>query len=470
MEIYCKQCGQKLKQGQGFCTHCGAAVENSEPVGPETPSPSRRLKSFSGKGISKKSKIILSISVIVLAAAFFAYKIAESNHKPSKLVEHFNKTVEQGNAKELANLFNSGQTEMKVDEEGAKQFIQYLKKNPDEYTSMIKKLRNDARLLENGVEVVKPEDEPFVSIEKSDKKWNLIDQYKIVPHPFFIKVTVNRNHSLLYIDNKKMGYIEKDKERTFGPFLPSEHTVKAFYEGKYANVSDKKELDPKTDATDHNLYADLDLTGDHVTIYSDYDDAVVYVNGKSTGKRVGDIDEFGPVETDGSTKISAKLKLPAGTFKSNEVAIHEPDQEVDLHFDNLPLAEDGDDMDSFTDSTNTANELEDVLMSHYAYISSHEYEKAFDLFSARWKQKQKSKYDDWVNGIKDNYQNDVDSFSVVYSDSNRATVSFHLTSYDSKETGTLKQEWEGTWGMVKEGDQWKLDSPAIKKINSEVIE
>ena len=151
------------------------------------------------------------------------------------------------------------------------------------------------------------------------------------------------------------------KEQTYGPFLPSEHTVKAIYKGKYANVTDQKDLDPKADAADHNLYADLDLTGDHVTIYSDYDDAIVYVNGKSTGKRAGNITEFGPVETDGSTKISAKLKLPSVTVKSNEVAIHEPDQEVELSFHNLPLDQEAGGTESEMDSAYTASYLKNVV-------------------------------------------------------------------------------------------------------------
>jgi hypothetical protein len=158
--------------------------------------------------------------------------------------------------------------------------------------------------------------------------------------------------------------------------------------------------------------------------------------------------------------------LPSVTVKSNEVAIHEPDQEVELSFHNLPLDQEAGGTESEMDSAYTASYLENVVASHYAYISSQDYESAYDLFSSN--RKQKVNDGKWASGLANNYDNEVDSLSVDSFDNNRAIVSFHLTSYDSENGHTLKHEWGGTWKMVKEGDEWKLDSPNIKKLSSEV--
>jgi hypothetical protein len=78
----------------------------------------------------------------------------------------------------------------------------------------------------------------------------------------------------------------------------------------------------------------------------------------------------------------------------------------------------------------------------------------------------KYNFNDWQNGLKDNYRNDVQISDVQKIDDIHATVSFTLTSYDQQSNGTLVQEWGGKWNLINENGQWLLNSPDIKKLDS----
>ena len=58
-----------------------------------------------------------------------------------------------------------------------------------------------------------------------------------------------------------------------------------------------------------------------VSLSSNYDDAIVFINGESTGKTVNDLSKFGPVATDGTVKIHAEITQEGHKLKSEEVSL-----------------------------------------------------------------------------------------------------------------------------------------------------
>lgn len=458
--LYCQQCGHPLEEEQTFCTNCGAKTAQAQ-----TDTEQRRDARYSGKPLpllaSKRSKILAGIGVVIVLAIISSYFILKSIYKPTRLAENFILAVTNQDAKEVAQLLNSKQSDVKVDEKSAKQLIEYYQNNPSEFSELKKKLTEDALLYENGS--FPEQTSTDIALSKVGKIWLLFDRYALIPRNLYIVVSANRNSSI-YIDGKKVEDIKEDEERTFGPYLPINHKVQAEYKGEYTNVKQEETVSPNDEEEENKVYVEFDLTGDYVYIYSNNDNAVLFVNGKSTGLKIADLEEFGPVPTDGSMTLHAEVKTAKGTLKSNKVKIEEPGESIELLFDEEEMMEDIP-LDSMENSGDEQLEIENVVMNHYSNISNGDYEAAYQLFSSN--RRNEISYEKWIKGLQNNFKNEVSDLNVESIESDRATVSFHLTSYDKKKDGTtLVQEWGGKWYLVKESDGWKLDTPEITKLNT----
>ncbi|WP_207369512.1 zinc ribbon domain-containing protein [Heyndrickxia coagulans] len=466
---YCKQCGHELKPGQTFCTHCGAPVEASKRETAATSGESSQLRkeetgTRSNTGVKLKqlppyTKWVVLAVVLVLALGFASFKIVQAMNKPSKTAEQFISAIQKNQAEKVASILNNSQNEVKADKNSAQQVIDYYKKNPDMFLSLSKSLRSEASSMEeSGTNISKSND--LFSVKKAGKKWLIFDRYGIGAKPLFIKVRSNRSNATVYIDNVKQDKIKKDKTYTYGPYLPAIHKVKATRPSTYTTVSDSDELDPR-EAENQNLTADLDLEGKMITIYSDYDDAVLYVNDKSTGKKLRDIDTFGPVSTDGSMKLFAKLDTNLGSKKSNTVTIKDDTDEVDFTFPGLSLADDIGDSNNGSGDTDEADIIS-TIKEHYTDISNGFYDAAYDMFSAE--RQSKMDFDKWESGVESNVSNDV-TVSVDTINGNKATASIYLVSTDEKDGNKTVKHFKGTWNLVKENGEWKLGNSSIKQTN-----
>ena len=73
---------------------------------------------------------------------------------PSKIVQEFEKAIDQEDTKKVAGLLNSGQDEMDVTETEAKMLLKYYEAHPDIYADTVQKLRKEAIALEDNEMVV----------------------------------------------------------------------------------------------------------------------------------------------------------------------------------------------------------------------------------------------------------------------------------------------------------------------------
>jgi uncharacterized membrane protein YvbJ len=316
-------------------------------------------------------------------------------------------------------------------------------------------MKKDAVLVKDGINNSKSP----VQIINGGRKWLIFHSYVVDVQPYFIDVTTNQKPAEITINGKSVGKINKKK--TFGPYLLSDFKIKAAYQGKYASVSKTESIDPADYGYSKRLNADLDLEGNSVTIYSDQDDAVLFVNGKSTGKKIADIEKFGPVPVDGSLKLQAVL---SNGKKSNEEKITEADEEIDLYFDNSS----SDSSFSQPMDNSSAGEMGGAAQSvrnHYSDISDDNFLAAYDLMSSS----RRAKYSlaGWSKGFENNIRNEISIDTEQYPSTTTAVVTFTLTSYDKQSDGsTLVQKFGGSWNLVNENGQWLLDSPNIKKTDS----
>jgi len=488
---YCKNCGEELQDNKSFCTNCGATIETKVETRDETKAEGTKLVVSKERKPSSSSKSrngikILAVSFVVLVGAGFGgYKYIEAENNPKKVAESFISAVKRDDSSQIAALLNDSQKDRVITDGEARAFIKYLKKNPDVWSETSQHLRNTASQLNQGNDVIGNKDD-LVDLNKIGKKWALFDQYGVSAKSIYIEATSNENNTVFYVDNKKVETLKQNKKQTFGPYLPGDHTVKGVYKGEYTTVEAEQELSMENVEENH-LVADLNVSGTHVAISSNEEEAILYINGKSTGKKIKDVDDLGPVPTDGSMTLQAVLPNGKNMDKSEVVTVEdeadaylyieevdeEDDSALEVSTDEGVSEDSGESEDGPTSEDDSMVEgaaddylvIENSVKQHYDYITQGNYLAAYELFSS--KRQGKIKYNTWSKGFTNTIEDDATIINVNQIDDSRASVTFSMTSYDSQSDGsTLVQTWSGTWYLVKEGYGWKLDEYDIKKQGS----
>ncbi|WP_158555963.1 TcaA 3rd/4th domain-containing protein [Peribacillus glennii] len=471
--VYCNNCGEQLKKDQTFCTGCGATVKQREP---EPTKPQRSVNKASSSILKSKKSKILALSVLLLALiGFGGYKTAQAMNKPIKVVTKFEQAVQNKDEKALTNLLNKGQDEMVVEESESKMLLDYFHNNPDLLAETKDNLRREAQSLEND-SLMSTKTKGIFTLVESKKKWGVISQYGVSFQPVYFRVTANQSDASIIIDGKDRGKLKEEDERTIGPLLPIEHELKGSFKGEYATVTDKQKVDPK-DYEGNKIDVEFDLSGEQVDLYSNYDEATVFINGKSTGKSVRELGTIGPVSLDGSIKVHAELKMQGKKLTSEAIPVTDNSDSLDLTIDDTVIQEaearkaeaaaaaEERAVQAAAEVETAKSDIEDVIYSHYNDISSGFYSDAYELFSSG--RKAKVGYTNWEKGYKNNLSDEVKYVVVDDVKGDKATASFEMVSRDSKPNGdTLVQTWGGKWHLVKEPSGWKLSEADIKKLQA----
>ncbi|MEH7745006.1 hypothetical protein V7659_08110, partial [Neobacillus drentensis] len=150
---------------------------------------------------------------------------------------------------------------------------------------------------------------------------------------FYPVISTNYDGTEIYINKKRVGKINRGEGKTFGPYLIGEYKLKALYKGKYATLDKEEVIDPKN-INSKEIEVKVTLPENYLSIYSDENEAYLFVNGKNTNQRIGEIDQFGPVVFDGSITIHAETEINGNVIKSNEITLVDEDfTKVGLIFD-----------------------------------------------------------------------------------------------------------------------------------------
>lgn len=481
---YCSNCGAEVSENMQFCAECGQPVKQvsikenntvqklTSPISTinEESNVDKSNSSFPSNAPSepffksKKSKVLTICGLIVIALLIGGYYMIKQMTSPTRVAEGFIEAINKQDAAKMKTYINEGQYEIKVNDQEAKKFITYLHRHPRMITSIAEGLLEDAASYEDNKSLnAETQTSPYASIKHKGAKWVLFENYTIQIPTYYTDITSSMDNTEIYINDKKEGTLKGDNE-TFGPFLPGEYSVNAVVNGEYGKVYEVQKMDT-FDTEDQTQAIDFDWSDHYITLYSNYDDAILYVNNKNTKKQMGELNEIGPVPLDGSVKLFAQRKFTEGIKKSHIVLLNEGMSEADLNIDFEETAMDTSyTYDPATYSYTDEEDIKNVILQHYSSITADDFSSAFQLFSSP--RKTQVTLDAWSKGLQKNIEDNVTSFGTINVDGDTATAYIEMTSYDKSGANTLVKEWSGNWNLVKESDGWKLDKAKLEKLNS----
>src|SRR5699024_805517 len=375
---HCINCGNQLENNEIFCTNCGTKQQEQHPPSPEVKQEHQPPQK--NKKLSMKTKIIFISIIAFIILLFASYKVIEHINRPSQLVQTFIQNVEDDNYKEIQSSLQDSGTDIKLNEKNVKEFVTYLKDQPDYWNTLKAELNDMAEQYEKDNTEAVTHDEsiaPLLSVSTNGKKWLLFNHYAIKPKEIYVKLTSDMDNTTVIIAPDSETKLKKaEKSYTAGPFLPYEQTAKATYKTDFATTKDETTGDPLTDLEGKYLHYDFSVQGNVVYISTDDEDATIFVNGKSTKQTVGDDSVFGPINTDGSMRIHLERNGKDGKKeKSNNVTLHSSntDEYIELYFDE----ETDDDYETSAsfEEDDEEDEVTDVIESHYKDIENEDFEE-----------------------------------------------------------------------------------------------
>src|SRR5699024_10363803 len=171
---HCINCGNQLENNEIFCTNCGTKQQEQHPPSSEVNQEHQPPKK--NKKLSMKTKIIFISIIAFIILLFASYKVIEHINRPSQLVQTFIQNVEDDNYKEIQSSLQDSGTDIKLNEKNVKEFVTYLKDQPDYWNTLKAELNDMAEHYEKDNTEAVTNDEsiaPLLSVTSNRKKFML---------------------------------------------------------------------------------------------------------------------------------------------------------------------------------------------------------------------------------------------------------------------------------------------------------
>lgn len=144
------------------------------------------------------------------------------------------------------------------------------------------------------------------------RKGFLKEKYYIDINTVNVNFITNINGVDIEFSNKRFDLIDKAEFDV----IPGTYTVLYSYKTEYGYISDSKILNLIEDET-----VEIAIDGNYITLYSNFDDAKVFINDIDTELEANDIKNYGPFPKDKDIKIYLEREFPWGTIRSEELLI-----------------------------------------------------------------------------------------------------------------------------------------------------
>jgi membrane-associated protein TcaA len=319
----CQNCGESVEPQQTFCKNCGAKIN------PE----SQMRSTVQKQGIPNRIKWIILAAIVLVICVFAGHFYLSNLYKPEKTIAMFEQAVKQKDYRTLRKVLSQEGAQITLSDKELNNYISYVTKDKklDEIVNELKQNAAGIKQYKKLTPVKDSSGNNLVELGMGPKKFGIYQQYDIKAFPFTIKADSNLDNTEIYFNGKKVKTLKSRNDSvTIGKFLPGDYSIKAIYKGDYVNLNADKKVD-FSEANNNIVTTDIKIDGHFVSIYSNGENAEIFANGKDTGKKVEEIDSFGPVPTDGSVEVYAVLSRDSGPIKSDAVKIKD-DSEVFLEF------------------------------------------------------------------------------------------------------------------------------------------
>ncbi|WP_211654838.1 TcaA NTF2-like domain-containing protein [Planococcus alpniumensis] len=315
MNRFCSECGHKLDADQVFCPECGtqqqtAKVEPQQvPVQPKAPVPQQAPKP-ARKPLTLKKKVGVTLVVLLAAGGVAGHQIIKANTEPQQKVDAFLQGLYEGD-------MDSAMGEIIVPKDTVSDltaFQEYLvEQDLTEFKSRFYEAGSGVVedgitrvvLHENGTELFKVKESKFIGMYPG---------IEIEAIPMNVELASDVEGMEFILGDESVATV--NGELPLGQYLPGVYDCSL----SMKNGEVEKIVESECGITEGDeVLLDFNLKDMGVEIWSNDEEAIVYINEKSTGKTVKDLPFVGPVDAEETIKLFAERKTEKGDVEQSEV-------------------------------------------------------------------------------------------------------------------------------------------------------
>lgn len=388
--------------------------------------------------MNRKHEVIIGLLITICIVGFLGISMFNNIVDKNMLIGRLSEAIEKQDVKYLKDYIKIEGVEQSIDQETLADIVKILKDNN----------------VHNNLMRYYHSPEPNIYLKDDGKEKLILNKYTLVLKPYNLTIKSNVPESKVFIDGKEVGIFEKDSYTFEYPnLLPGTHTVKLVYEGEYGDISSEEKI---TCFNEHeeSIYHHQDLKANFVDIYSNREEATLYIDGKSTGINLSEGYTLGPLPTEKPLKISAKAKIDGKNYTSEEVTIDENKGFYDLYID---YEESLDSSIDYIDTITTVMDGYQYEMVEAINTNNYEYVEGYiESGSPLMKSQQKLIDNLYAKGITEELVdytiNDIKKVSDTIYEAN--VTEKHNIVYSSGDTKSVSNTWIYT--IVKDGDKFYL--------------
>ena len=316
----CTSCGEKRKGNEKFCVGCGSPLSvQTEKVKFEKVKTENRKSSITST--QKKFRIagVLSVAVILIGL-FGAHLFFDSKYDVSQTLINMNQTYTSGNQSEFLSYFNVEEN-IVIDKEG---FYSYVENEGWENIRDQMKMEVD-RIETEGLSniILDSQGNKLISVLNEPVLFGLYDQVSFLVHPITVAAELPMDGTTIALEElEKAG--DEGAQVELGRFLPGSYEWTAEIASDFSDVKGAGNVEVRGDGDNRYMFNPT-VEAAMIEVTSDVQDAILWVDGKSTEKTVKEMGSFGPVALDGSVEVTAETKDETGKSVKGEPLFIESD-------------------------------------------------------------------------------------------------------------------------------------------------
>lgn len=355
---FCQECGHEISQQATFCTNCGTKVhppqstntqEEQKPTTEQAPvqqqivPPTEPIQSDTQTGpvveeaplqqakkpMSKGKKIILSIIALLVVALIGTHLFLSNHFDPMKKIEAMDEAYTQKDQEAFYDLFDIP----KETNATAESFFHAVEEM--DWSMLRTDLTYQAELTKEGLPTnpIAYAGTNFIRLENKSILFGLYHDVSFSLIPLKASVEIPFKGMKVTIADQTVTSKEDHEVIEMGSFLPGTYDWSFELEQNEMKMNNKGTVELYADEGNETIISP-DWGFERVSIYSEVDDAIVYVNDKSTKQKITGYGELYPVILNDKTRIQLVAKDDKGKeVKSEKVALDNTN--LDLTFKHI---------------------------------------------------------------------------------------------------------------------------------------
>ncbi|WP_426349633.1 TcaA 3rd/4th domain-containing protein [Alloiococcus sp. CFN-8] len=284
----------------------------------------KKLMSLIKKLIQKAIKYIqthketkyLYLLALVLIIASIGFYIGRSSTSKNYMIKSLHKAITSNNTTALMKYIVVKDEAVPITEDSLQPFLDYLNNTEGRTSQFINHLKSQRSLEQGGMAVVK------------EVKKGFLTAWKVELRPVNLQISTSYEDTEIYVQDKSYGRTSEDNSVSeIGPLIPGKYNIKVRLANEYGESISEKSVQ----LLEGTIATSLTPPAEYITLLSNYPDAEVFINDKSTKLTVEEFNNIGPVPSTSKIKIHGEMTFPWGIVKSQEITLEDaPNLRLDI--------------------------------------------------------------------------------------------------------------------------------------------